>query len=68
LQLKDNVLQRGLAPLEEPFDQNYVAKRPELEPVGVEQCNIGTTEHPKMIKLSKTLSPKMKKKILGIVD
>ena len=33
LHLKDNVLPRGLVPLEELFDQNDVAKRTKLVPI-----------------------------------
>eukprot|EP00253_Pinus_taeda_P004502 PITA_04502 len=42
LQLKDNILPRGLVPLDELFDHNDVAKRPKLAPVGegIEECNI----------------------------
>jgi hypothetical protein len=65
LQLKNNVLPRGLVPLEELFDFNDVAKNPKIEPSGkeVEECNIGTEEKPKMIKLSKSLPPETKTQI-----
>eukprot|EP00253_Pinus_taeda_P009965 PITA_09965 len=59
LQLKDNVIPKGLIPLEELFDQDDVAQKPSLMPTekGVEYVNIRTTENPKMVKLSKALSP-----------
>jgi hypothetical protein len=59
LQLKDNILPRGLVPLEELSDFNDVAKNTKIEPTGkdVEECNIGIDEEPKMIKLSKSLPP-----------
>ena len=59
LQLKDNNILRGLVPLEDLFDFNYVAKKPKIKPVGVgvEECNIGTAESPKIIKLSRSLTP-----------
>ena len=40
------------------FYFNDVAKNPKIEPtrVEVEDCNIGTEQDPKMIKLSKYLS------------
>lgn len=68
LHLKENILPRGLVPLEELFDQNDVAKRLQLAPVreGIEELNIGTIEHPKMIKLSKTLSLGMKIRYLEL--
>ena len=54
LQLKDNIFPRGLVPLEELFDFDDVAKKPQIEPTGkeVEDCNIGTEKEPKMIKLT----------------
>lgn len=66
LQLKDNVIPTGLVPLEEIFDQNDIAKRPKLIPteVGVEECNIGTMDKQKMIKLSKILCLEMKQMYL----
>jgi hypothetical protein len=68
LQLKNNILPRGLVPLEELFDFNDVAKKPKIEPTGkeVEECNIGTDEKPKMIKLSKSLPPEKKQKYIEL--
>jgi ribonuclease HI len=68
LQLKNNVLPRGLVPLEDLFDFNDVAKKPKIEASGkeVEECNIGTEEKPKMIKLSKSLPPEKKCKYIEL--
>ena len=57
LQLKENVIPKGLIPLEELFDQDDVAWKPSLVPTekGVEDVNIGSTENPKTVKLSKAL-------------
>jgi adenylate cyclase class IV len=65
LQLKNNVLPRGLVPLEDLFDFNDVAKKPKIEASikEVEDCNIGIEENPKMVKLSKSLPLEQKKKI-----
>lgn len=59
LQLTDNVIPKGLIPLEELFDQDDVAWKPSLvlTEKGVEDVNIGTSENPKMVKLSKALPP-----------
>ena len=59
LHLKSNVLPRGLVPLEDLFDFNDVAKKLKIEASGqeVEDCNIGTEEKPRMVKLSKSLPP-----------
>ena len=57
LDSKDDSFPSGLAPLEELFDFNDVAKKPKLELVEteVEEWNIGSELKPMMIKLSKTL-------------
>ena len=64
LQLKDNVIPRGLIPLEELFDQDDVVRKPILVPTdkGVEDVNLGTTDKPKLVKLSKSLTPEVKVK------
>ena len=68
LQSKDESFPKGLAPLEELFDFNDVARKPKLEPVEteVEDCNIGSEEKPKMIKLSKTLPADIKFKYIEL--
>ena len=57
LDLKNNFLPKGLVPLEDLLDSNDVARKPKMEPLGadIEECNIGTEETPKLIKLSKAL-------------
>jgi len=69
LQLKDNIIPKGLIPLEELFDQDDAARKPSLVPTdkGVEDVNLGTTKKPKFVKLSKTLSPKVKFKYVGLL-
>jgi len=58
LQLKDNIIPKGLIPFEELFDQDDVARKPSLVPTdkGVEDVNLGTADKPKFVKLSKTLT------------
>ena len=53
INLKDNFLPKGLNPLEDPFDSNDVPRKPKMEPLksDMEECNIGTDENPKLIKL-----------------
>jgi hypothetical protein len=50
------------------FDFNDVSKKPKIEPTGaeVEECNIGTEQEQKMIKLSKSLPPAEKKKYINL--
>ena len=68
LQYKIQSLPKGLVPLEELFDLNDVAKKPKMEPIEaeVEECNIGSKEKPKMIKLFKTLPAHIKLKYLEL--
>jgi len=59
IRLKNNIILKGLVPLEKMFDKNDVAKNPKIttREEEMEYYNIGTEENPKMIKLLKTLSP-----------
>ena len=68
LHSKDESLPSGLAPLEELFDFNDVAKKPKLEPIEteVEECNVCSELKPKMIKLSKTLPAHIKLKYIEL--
>jgi len=58
VQLKNNIIPKGLVPLENIFDNNDVAKNPKItaNDEDIEYWNIGTQEDPKIIKLSKMLS------------
>lgn len=53
LKLKDNIIRKGIIPLEELFDQNDVARKPSLVPKykGVEDVNLGIADKPKFLKL-----------------
>lgn len=53
LNLKNNFFPEGLVPLEDLFDSNDVSMKPKMEPLrgDIEECNIGTEEKPKLIKL-----------------
>jgi len=70
LQLKDNIILKGLIPLEELFDQDDVAKKPTLLPTEkeVEYVNIGSAENPKMVKLLKALPPEVKAKYINLLS
>ena len=50
------------------FDFDDVAKKPKIEPIesDIEECNIGSKDKPKMIKLSKTLPAHMKLKYIEL--
>ena len=68
IQLKDNFLPTGLAPLEDIFDSNDVPSKPKMQPLNtaIEECNIGTAEQPKIIKLSAALPPDQKPKYIDL--
>ena len=68
IDLKDNFLPAGLTPLEDIFYSNDVPKEPKMQPSNtvVEDCNIGTAEKPKMIKLSNSLPPDQKPKYVDL--
>eukprot|EP00253_Pinus_taeda_P019447 PITA_19447 len=70
LQLKDNIIPKGLIPSEELFDQDDVARKLTLRPTkkGVEEVNIGTAKNPKMVKLSKSLSPKVEEEYIRLLS
>jgi len=69
LQLKNNIIPKGLIPIEELFDQDDVACKPTLQPIekGVEEVNIGTAANPKLVKLSKALPPNIKDKYISLL-
>ena len=68
LQSKDKNIPRGLAPLEDLFYFNDVVKKPTIEhsDSDVEECNIGTEDKPKMIKLATSLPADMKNKYIDL--
>ena len=68
IELKDYFLPTGLTPLEDIFDANDVPRKPKMQPsnAAIEDCNIGTTERPKMIKLSQSLPPDQKPKYVDL--
>ena len=53
MQLKNNIIPKGLVPLEKLFDNNDVATNPKIiaNDEDIEDCNIGTKEDPKIIRL-----------------
>jgi hypothetical protein len=69
VQLKNNIIPKGLVPLENIFDNNDVARNPKItaNDEDIEDCNIGTQKDPKIIKLSKTLSPEIKQRYISLM-
>ena len=68
--LRVTIIPRGLVPLENIFDPNDVSKEPQLVPSykDVEHVNIGTKSHPKIIKLSRKLSPEAKRNYISLME
>jgi hypothetical protein len=68
VQLKNNIIPKGLVLLEKLFDKNDVARNPKItaNDEDFKDCNIETQENPKIIKLSKTLSPEVKQYYINI--
>jgi hypothetical protein len=58
IQLPSNHIPRGLIPLERLFDGNDVVVKSRVSGEGADttECNIGTPEEPKFVKLSSSLT------------
>jgi hypothetical protein len=69
LVLKNNQIPKGIIPLEILFDHNDMPLKSTLQPQPeeVEDCDIGTKEEPRMVKISKYLPPKMKGKYTDLL-
>jgi hypothetical protein len=69
LVLKNNQIPKGLIPLERLFDQNDIPLKSTLQPQPeeVEDCNVGTNENPKMVKISKYLPTEVKNKYVELL-
>jgi hypothetical protein len=67
--LKNNIIPKGLVPLEKLFDENDVARNPKItvNDEDVEDCNIETQENPRIIKLSKMLSLEVKQDYIKLM-
>jgi ribonuclease HI len=69
LLLKNNQIPKGLIPLERLFDQNDIPLKSTLQPQPkeVEDCNVGSNENPKLVKLSKYLPTELKKQYVELI-
>jgi hypothetical protein len=58
VQLPNNHIPKGLIPLERIFDRNHVALKEKIldDDADTTQCNIGTKNEPKFVKLSRSLT------------
>ena len=69
MQLKNNIIPKGLVLLEKMFDENDVARNPKItvNDEDVKDCNIETQENTRIIKLSNTLSSEIKKNYIKLM-
>jgi hypothetical protein len=69
VELKTNHIPRGLVPLERLFDSNdvYTGVSMRNQEEEITNCNIGTTENPKIIKLSKEIAVEKKDKYVSLI-
>jgi hypothetical protein len=69
LVLKNNQIPKVLIPFERLFNQYDIPSKTTLQPQPeeVEDCNIGTEENPRMVKLSKYLSTENKNKYMELL-
>jgi hypothetical protein len=69
VELKTNHIPRGLVPLERLFDSNDVSREAAMknQEEEITYCNIGTTENPKIIKLSKALAVEQRDRYVSLI-
>ena len=67
--LKNNQISKHLIPLERLFNHDDIPFKSTLHPQWkeVEDCDIGTKQNPRLVKLSKYLSPKIKSKYAELI-
>ena len=69
VQFPTNYIPRGLVPLEELFDRNDIPFKPakkELNP-SIQEQNIGSQSHPKLINLSTELTVDQRSKFCSLI-
>jgi hypothetical protein len=69
VQLPNNHIPRGLFPLERIFDRNDVALKGEIseDDTDTNQCNIGTENETKFVKLSRSLTTEQRAEYAGLL-
>jgi hypothetical protein len=69
LVLKSNQIPKGLISLERLFDQNDMPLKSTLQPQleEVEDCDVGTTKEPRIVKLSKYHPLEIKSKYMDLL-
>jgi hypothetical protein len=69
VEMKTNLIPKGLVPLERLFDSNefYKGASMKSQEEEVTYCNIGTTKNPNIIKLSKALDAEQKDRYVSLI-
>ena len=69
VQLPSNYIPRGLVPLEDLFDHNDIPLKPakKEQDAVVQEQNIGSQSHPKLINLSTELTADQRSKFCGLI-
>jgi hypothetical protein len=69
VQLSNNHISKGLVPLERIFDRNDVTLKGKIsdDDGDITQCNIGTENEPKFVKLSRSLTKEQRAKYTGLL-
>jgi hypothetical protein len=69
IELKTNHILKGLVPLEMIFDNNVIYVKPSIQALEevVVNCNLGTDNDPRFVKLSKDLSNEQRKKYVNLM-
>jgi len=69
IELKSNFIPKGLVPLERIFTKDDTPSKPVVQSSedNVVDCNIGSAEHPKMVKISKSLTAEQRSRYIKLL-
>ena len=69
IELKSNFIPKGLVPLERIFSKEDTPLKPVVQSSeeNVVDCNIGTPEHPRMVKISKALTVEQRNRYIKLL-
>ena len=69
IELKSNFIPQGLVPLERIFTKDYTPSNPMVQSSeeNVVECNIGSAEHPRMVKISKSLTTEQRNRYIKLL-
>ena len=69
IELKGNFIPKGLVPLERIFSKDDTPLKPVVQSLeeNVVDCNIGTAEHPRMVKILKALTAEQRNRYIKLL-